>query len=108
MDLLESHLNSNESTFAKLPEFSDYYGRNGSPVKREKSSPEPFITKTTRRRTLNKDPSYVKLGYATRDALRLTNAQTRVHPHHYTRNPQRCRAYTQAEIRLSTCFRDGR
>ncbi|KAI4693689.1 uncharacterized protein J4E84_002263 [Alternaria hordeiaustralica] len=57
VDLLESHLNSNESTFAKVPEFSDYYGRNGSPVKREKSSPEPFITKTTRRRTLNKDPS---------------------------------------------------
>jgi hypothetical protein len=63
VQILSNHLNSNETTFAKLPEFRDYYGRNGSPVKREQSSPsEPVTaTKTTRRRTLNKDPSYVNL-----------------------------------------------
>ncbi|KAG9195619.1 hypothetical protein G6011_00740 [Alternaria panax] len=59
VQILESHLNSNESIFAKVPEFRDYYGRNASPIKREQSSPaEPFTaTKTTRRRTFNKDPS---------------------------------------------------
>ena len=61
-DLVESlakHLNTNETTFAKLPEFRDYYGRNGSPVKRERSSPTApvTVTKTTRRRTIIKEPS---------------------------------------------------
>ncbi|KAF9693154.1 hypothetical protein EKO04_008816 [Ascochyta lentis] len=56
--LLEKHLNNNETTFAKHPEFRDYYGRSGSPVKRERSSPEGFsAVKTTRRRTLVKAPS---------------------------------------------------
>ncbi|XP_014556460.1 hypothetical protein COCVIDRAFT_37950 [Bipolaris victoriae FI3] len=62
-DLVESlanHLNSNETLYAKLPEFRDYYGRNGSPVKRERSSPTApvTVTKTTRRRTIIKEPAY--------------------------------------------------
>ncbi|KNG46811.1 hypothetical protein DDE82_004330 [Stemphylium lycopersici] len=59
VEMLGIHLNSNETTFAKHPEFRDYYGRNGSPVKRERSSPlEPVtVTKATRRRTLIKEPS---------------------------------------------------
>ncbi|KAJ4359279.1 hypothetical protein N0V95_002290 [Ascochyta clinopodiicola] len=56
--LLENHLNNNETAFANHPEFRDYYGRGGSPVKRERSSPEGLATvKTTRRRTLVKAPS---------------------------------------------------
>lgn len=105
--MLGNHLNSNETTFAKLPEFRDYYGRNGSPVKRERSSPsESFtITKTTRRRTLNREPSYVEPAYATRYAPILTFAQSRAYPHHITRDPQHGRAYTKAESRLSPYLR---
>lgn len=56
--LLEDHLNNNETTYAKHPDFRDYYSRGGSPVKRERSSPEPLSTiKPTRRRTLVKAPS---------------------------------------------------
>ncbi|KAJ4376873.1 hypothetical protein N0V86_006309 [Didymella sp. IMI 355093] len=56
--VLEDHLNNNETTYAKHPDFKDYYGRGGSPVKRERSSPEPLSTmKSTRRRTLVKAPS---------------------------------------------------
>ncbi|KAJ8115967.1 hypothetical protein OPT61_g2500 [Boeremia exigua] len=55
---LEDHLNNNETTYAKHPNFKDYYTRGGSPVKREYSSPEPLSTvKPTRRRTLVKTPS---------------------------------------------------
>lgn len=58
VQLLEVHLNTNETTFAKHPDFRDYYGRGGSPVKRERSSPEAGVTtKATRRRTLVKAPS---------------------------------------------------
>lgn len=76
MEMLANHLNSNETTFAKHPEFRDYYGRNGSPVKRERLSPaEPFTaTKTTRRRTLIKEPSCVIPEHATRGALKLTTS----------------------------------
>lgn len=79
--MLGIHLNSNETTFAKHPEFRDYYGRNGSPVKRERSSPlEPVtVTKATRRRTLIKEPSYVIDQYATRCAPELTYEQSRAH-----------------------------
>ena len=85
VQFLENHLNSNEGIFAKLPEFRDYYGRNGSPIKREQSSPaEPLTaTKTTRRRTLNKEVSYVEPEYASRHASRLTCAQPRVYSHHH-------------------------
>lgn len=56
--LLEEHLNNNETTFAKHPDFREYYSRGGSPVKRERSSPDALTTvKTTRRRTLVKAPS---------------------------------------------------
>lgn len=55
---LEDHLDNNETTYAKHPNFKDYYIRGGSPVKREYSSPEPLATvKSTRRRTLVKVPS---------------------------------------------------
>ncbi|KAH8725565.1 hypothetical protein GQ44DRAFT_726668 [Phaeosphaeriaceae sp. PMI808] len=58
VDLLEGHLNSNETTYAKQPEFRDFYGRSGSPVKRERSSPsEALLVTKTRRRTLIKAPS---------------------------------------------------
>jgi hypothetical protein len=62
VEMLGNHLNSNETTFARLPEFRDYYGRTGSPVKRERFSPSEAsaVTKTTRRRTLIKEPSYVQ------------------------------------------------
>lgn len=71
MESLANHLNSNETLYAKLPEFRDYYGRNGSPVKRERSSPTApvTVTKTTRRRTIIKEPAYV-IPQA-RDALRV-------------------------------------
>jgi hypothetical protein len=69
VQILENHLNSNEGIFAKLPEFRDYYGRNGSPIKR--------------RRTLNKEVSYVEPEYASRHASRLTCAQPRVYSHHH-------------------------
>jgi hypothetical protein len=52
---LEEHLAANESTYAKHAAFSDFYGRSGSPVKRERSSPsEALATTKTRRRTLVK------------------------------------------------------
>lgn len=55
---LEGHLNRNETTYAKHPDFTSYYSRGGSPVKREQTSPEPFSTvKSTRRRMLVKTPS---------------------------------------------------
>jgi hypothetical protein len=59
VNLLEQHLNTNETTFAKHPEFRDYYGRGGSPAKRERSSPSESLptAKTTRRRTLVRAPS---------------------------------------------------
>jgi len=62
VEMLVTHLNSNETTFAKHPEFRDYYGKNGSPIKRERLSPSapPTVIKTTRRRTFIKEPSYVK------------------------------------------------
>lgn len=60
VEAIEDYLNSNETTYAKHPEFRDYYGRSGSPVKRERSSPSEAVTVTkTRRRTLIKAPSYV-------------------------------------------------
>lgn len=54
---LEEALEANETTFAKQRAFSDYYNRAGSPIKRERSSPEILtVTKTrTRRQTLNKN-----------------------------------------------------
>lgn len=55
--LLEKHLNSNESSYAKHAEFRDYYGRTGSPIKRERASPEAMAVTKTRRRTLIKVPS---------------------------------------------------
>ncbi|KAF2998972.1 hypothetical protein E8E13_007323 [Curvularia kusanoi] len=69
---LEDHLNSNETTYAKHPDFVNYYSRGGSPVKREQTSPEPFSTvKSTRRRTLVRAPSVEatperKVSYTTR------------------------------------------
>jgi hypothetical protein len=54
---LEEHLAANESTFAKQPAFSDFYGRSASPVKRERSSPaasEAIVATKVRRRTLVK------------------------------------------------------
>ncbi|KAI8941703.1 hypothetical protein NX059_002912 [Plenodomus lindquistii] len=58
VELLSAHLNANETTYAKHPEFRDYYGRAGSPLKREQSSPiEPVTLTKSRRRTLVKEPS---------------------------------------------------
>jgi hypothetical protein len=57
--VLEDHLNSNETTFAKHPEFRDYYGRLGSPVKRSSPTEVIELPRSTRRRTLVKDISYV-------------------------------------------------
>ncbi|OAL02845.1 hypothetical protein IQ06DRAFT_334395 [Phaeosphaeriaceae sp. SRC1lsM3a] len=57
VELLENHLNSNETSYAKHPEFRDYYGRTGSPIKRERASPEAMVVTKTRRRTLIKAPS---------------------------------------------------
>ncbi|PSN70798.1 hypothetical protein BS50DRAFT_268063 [Corynespora cassiicola Philippines] len=58
-DLVEAlfgHLEANETTFAKQADFSDFYGRNSSPVKRERVSPSEAISvpKTRRRQTLVK------------------------------------------------------
>ncbi|KAF2849492.1 hypothetical protein T440DRAFT_469252 [Plenodomus tracheiphilus IPT5] len=58
VEFLSAHLNSNETTYAKHPEFRDYYGRSGSPLKRERSSPsEPVTLTKSRRRTLVKEPA---------------------------------------------------
>ncbi|EDU48081.1 cupin -type protein [Pyrenophora tritici-repentis] len=59
VEMLVNHLNSNETSFAKHPDFRDYYGRNGSPIKRERVSPSapPTAIKSTRRRTLIKESS---------------------------------------------------
>jgi hypothetical protein len=54
---LEGHLNANESTYAKQAAFTEYFGRSGSPVKRERSSPsiaDALVAPKTRRRTLVK------------------------------------------------------
>lgn len=53
---LEETLEANETTFAKQPAFTDYYGRS-SPIKRERSSPDVFTAPVarTRRQTLNKN-----------------------------------------------------
>ncbi|KAL5117825.1 hypothetical protein ACEQ8H_004299 [Pleosporales sp. CAS-2024a] len=59
VDAIQDHLNSNETTYAKHPEFRDYYGRSASPVKRERSSPSaPLVITKTRRRTLIQAPSH--------------------------------------------------
>ncbi|KAF1936914.1 hypothetical protein EJ02DRAFT_459132 [Clathrospora elynae] len=57
VELLANHLNRNETAFAKLPEFRDFYGRTASPIKRERSSPSEAVAvlRTTRRRTLIKE-----------------------------------------------------
>jgi hypothetical protein len=58
VEMLKNHLNSHETSYAKHPEFRDYYGRNASPVKRERSSPSEAVSVTkTRRRTLIQVPS---------------------------------------------------
>ncbi|KAF1850574.1 uncharacterized protein K460DRAFT_272756 [Cucurbitaria berberidis CBS 394.84] len=58
VEWLEDHLNSNETTYAKRAEFRDFYGRSGSPIKRERSSPSQALLVTKpRRRTLVKAPS---------------------------------------------------
>jgi hypothetical protein len=60
--MLGDHLNSNETTYAKHPEFREYYGLT-SPMKRERVSPSHTyaVTRTTRRRTLIEEalPAYV-------------------------------------------------
>lgn len=57
VELLEDRLNSSETIFAKRADFRDYYGRSGSPIKRERVSPEATAVTKTRRRTLVKVPS---------------------------------------------------
>lgn len=58
VELLGAHLNANETTYAKNPEFRDYYGRASSPLKRERSPPSEVATLTrTRRRTLVRESS---------------------------------------------------
>jgi len=58
VDLLSAHLNAHETTYAKNPEFRDYYSRAGSPLKRDRSSPSDAATLTrSRRRTLVREPS---------------------------------------------------
>ncbi|KAL5384898.1 hypothetical protein DPSP01_005003 [Paraphaeosphaeria sporulosa] len=54
---LEETLEANETTFAKQRAFSEFYGRGGSPIKRERSSPDAVVlTKTrSRRQTLNRN-----------------------------------------------------
>ncbi|KAL6704958.1 hypothetical protein ACN47E_007503 [Coniothyrium glycines] len=57
VELLETHLNANETTYAKKADFREYYGRHGSPVKQERSSPaEGVAVSKIRRRTLIKEP----------------------------------------------------
>jgi hypothetical protein len=57
--MLGDHLNLNETTYAKHPEFREYYGLTSSPIKRERASPSNtyMATKSTRRRTLLQEPS---------------------------------------------------
>ncbi|KAL1608553.1 hypothetical protein SLS60_003495 [Paraconiothyrium brasiliense] len=54
---LEETLEANETTFAKQRAFSEYYGRGGSPIKRERSSPDALALNKTRsrRQTLNRN-----------------------------------------------------
>lgn len=67
VEWLENRLNSNETTYAKHADFREYYGRTGSPVKRERFSPvEAVVSTKTRRRTLIEAPSYVFVMYMTR------------------------------------------
>ncbi|PVH91982.1 hypothetical protein DM02DRAFT_307414 [Periconia macrospinosa] len=49
---LEEHLDNNQSTYGQDLAFLEYYGRSGSPIKRERTSPEPLVATKTRRRTL--------------------------------------------------------
>ena len=52
---LETHLQKNETTYGKQAAFSDFYKRTGSPVKRERPSPNEasaiVVTKSRRRQT---------------------------------------------------------
>ncbi|KAH6629652.1 hypothetical protein C7974DRAFT_454494 [Boeremia exigua] len=74
---LEGHLNSNETTYAKHPNFKDYYSRGGSPVKREYSSPEPLATvKSTRRSTLTVKSASQSLAQTTQDVTQSIAKQT--------------------------------
>jgi hypothetical protein len=62
VNALEVRLNTNESRYSRHPEFRDFYGRGGSPIKRERFSPSEALSATKpRRRTLIKAPSYVFL-----------------------------------------------
>lgn len=76
MIALENHLNSNETSFAKKPEFRDFYGRPSSPIKREHFSPSdaPAVPKT-RRRTIVKAPSYVQVKIRAFPRATLTTRQ---------------------------------
>ncbi|KAF1954366.1 hypothetical protein CC80DRAFT_550392 [Byssothecium circinans] len=47
---LEDTLLENESIFGKQADFSEYYGRSGSPIKRERFSPEVLASGRPRRR----------------------------------------------------------
>lgn len=52
---VEEELEANETSYAKDPLFSEFYGRSGSPVKRERASPSDALAVTkSRRRTLVK------------------------------------------------------
>ena len=77
--MLGDHLNSNKTTYAKHPEFREYYDLTGSPVKRERASPSTTfaVTKSTRRRTLIQEPSpvYVQIKFATRQTWLTASAQ---------------------------------
>ncbi|KAF2678731.1 hypothetical protein K458DRAFT_446204 [Lentithecium fluviatile CBS 122367] len=81
---LEEHLEANESLFAKQPEFSEFYGRSGSPVKRERESPsEALVTTKTRRRTLVKrvdseEASPARMAVATRTPRPVSRVASRV------------------------------
>lgn len=50
VELLDEHLENNESTYGKQSDFRDFYRRGGSPVKRERGSPSEALTVTKPRR----------------------------------------------------------
>ncbi|KAF1997774.1 hypothetical protein P154DRAFT_271848 [Amniculicola lignicola CBS 123094] len=50
VDALYAHLESNETTFGKQTTFADFYGRTGSPIKRERASPDALAVAKPRRR----------------------------------------------------------
>ena len=111
VDALVGHLEANETTYGKYPQFNDFYKRTGSPIKRERVTPPDgsnavSVTKTRRRQTLARNidlDSYVSLIYLIcllsfpRDARSRSQKERRAYANIAPRNSEEQTPVKQAQ-----------